>query len=119
MDLVEGERHAAVRDLVFLRYGGRGGVQVRAESAEKSDDDLRSKRLQPGDGLGRVGFIVEKAQLERQLLAGDAHASGRVDGLDGQLVACANLGSASSVASGQRDDGADLDRLRRVRLARR
>ena len=119
MDLVERERDPEVRDLVLLGHRRGGGVQVGAEAAEIGDHALGGQRLEPGDGLGRVGLVVEHHQLQRHLLAAHGDAAGGVDLLHRDLVAGTHLGAAGAVAAGQRHHRAELDGLRRRRQRQR
>src|SRR5881396_745742 len=118
MDFVQRERDAEVRRLVLFRDRRGGRVEIGAEAAEIRDDVLRGERLETRDRLGRVGLVVEQDELERHLLAADRDTAGRIDLFNTYLVPGADLRAARAVAAGERNDGADLDRLREGRRRR-
>ncbi len=111
VDLLQRERHAEVRDVVLLGHRSGGRVQIGAEAAEIADHALGGQRLHAGHRLGRVGLVVQQDQLDRHLHAAHRDAAARVEALDRELVARADLGATRAVAAGERDHRAHLDRL--------
>jgi hypothetical protein len=98
--------------VILLGDGGRRGMEIRSEPAEVGHHALGGQRLEAAHGLGGIGFVVQEDELDRHFLSRDSDATRRVQVLDGDLVARPDLRAPGSVAARERDDGADLDRLR-------